>query len=318
MKELDRELDTHVEMCFKIKDRDMKKDIMQDIQECKNKTRQIMEVIRDTQGKMTNSQIAQLNDLAYRAVRQKGLQKKLDERSIKNEQFYKKLDGQIKGTIAKMDFKVMRETNKDLIELIGPCPLSCYDSVEAIEAGDCMCLCLDVGRSPAAIADPTKLVIKDIIPTFMTADSFLDSAVFNLGKDKAAHGGFSVKNEGKLAMGNARENITGVLPLFLFTEHWELAKRKAAPVYGFLCTLDIMGYASSQFFTIPYMVLLRCLAKTKEEKGRQIYKSIEMLVMETCLVILKSNEEFRKNVVESIKGFCNNAESRTIDIVPSI
>ena len=108
-----------------------------------------------------------------------------------------------------------------------------------------MCLCLDVGRSPAAIADPTKLVIKEIIPTFMTSDSFLDSAIFNLGKTEEAHGGFKVSNEGKLAMGVGRENITGVLPLFLFQEHWEIAKRKAAPVYGFLCTLDIMGYASS-------------------------------------------------------------------------
>lgn len=43
-----------------------------------------------------------------------------------------------------------------------------------------MCLALDVGRSEAAIADPTKLVIKDIIPTFMTADSFLDSAVWKI------------------------------------------------------------------------------------------------------------------------------------------
>jgi hypothetical protein len=64
------------------------------------------------------------------------------------------------------------------------------DVVEAIEAGDCMCICLDVGRSAAAIADPTKLIIKDIIPTFMTASSFLDSALFNLNKDPNSHGGF--------------------------------------------------------------------------------------------------------------------------------
>jgi len=43
-----------------------------------------------------------------------------------------------------------------------------------------MCLALDVGRSEAAIADPTKLVIKDIIPTFMSADSFLDSAAYKI------------------------------------------------------------------------------------------------------------------------------------------
>ena len=127
--------------------------------------------------------------------------------------------------------------------MLGPCPLSCYDAIEAIEAGDCMCLCLDVGRSAAAIADPTKLVIKDIIPTFMTSESFLDSAIFHLNKNETAHGGFTVSNEGKFAMGLGRENVSGALPLYLFKEHWEMARRKAAPLYGFLCTLDIMGYA---------------------------------------------------------------------------
>jgi hypothetical protein len=82
-----------------------------------------------------------------------------------------------------LDFKDIREKNKDIVDLLGPCPLSCFDAIEAMEAGDCMCLCLDLGRSGAAIADPTKLVIKDIIPTFMTSDSFLDSAIFNLNKD---------------------------------------------------------------------------------------------------------------------------------------
>jgi len=105
-----------------------------------------------------------------------------------------------------------------------------------------MCLCLDVGRSPAAIADASKLVIKDIVPTFMTADSFVDSAVFNLSKNSDAHGGFKVGNEGNLAMGLGRENITGIMPLYLFPEHWEIAKRKCGPVYGFICTLDVMGY----------------------------------------------------------------------------
>lgn len=58
-----------------------------------------------------------------------------------------------------------------------------------------MCLGLDVGRSEAAVADPTKLVIKDIIPTFMSADSFLDSSAFMISRNgDDAHGGFKVGN----------------------------------------------------------------------------------------------------------------------------
>ncbi len=68
-----------------------------------------------------------------------------------------------------------------------------------------------------------------------------------------------------MAQGLGRENINGVLPLFLFKEHWEIARRKAPPIYGFLCTLDIMGYASSQYFTVPYLVLLKAMDKANEE-----------------------------------------------------
>lgn len=44
-----------------------------------------------------------------------------------------------------------------------------------------------------------------------------------------------------LGLGN--ESITGILPLHLFDEHWSIAKRKVAPVLGFMCTLDVMGYS---------------------------------------------------------------------------
>jgi len=51
-----------------------------------------------------------------------------------------------------------------------------------------------------------------------------------------------------------------LLPLFLFQEHWELAKRKVQSLFGFMCTLEPLGYASNQFFVIPYLVLAKALA----------------------------------------------------------
>lgn len=90
--QLDSELDCHAEMAFKIKDREAKKEILQAIQECKEKTFNILEILRSTSGKIPNAQIAKLNDLAYKAVRKRGLQKKLDERAVKNDGFYKKLN----------------------------------------------------------------------------------------------------------------------------------------------------------------------------------------------------------------------------------
>lgn len=62
-----------------------------------------------------------------------------------------------------------------------------------------MCLGLDVARSEACIADPSRLVIKDIIPTFMSGDSFLDSSIFSINRNDNAHGGFDKTAQGKLA-----------------------------------------------------------------------------------------------------------------------
>lgn len=59
-----------------------------------------------------------------------------------------------------------------------------------------------------------------------------------------AHGGFEPKEDkGKLALGLGREEITGILPLYLFKEHWSIAKRKIQAAFGFMCTLDVMGFA---------------------------------------------------------------------------
>ncbi len=62
----------------------------------------------------------------------------------------------------------------------------------------------------------------------MSADSFLDSTIFSLAKNNFNNKiKFGYNNEEvKLAEGVGRETISGVLPLFLFKEHWKVAKRK--------------------------------------------------------------------------------------------
>jgi flagellar biosynthesis/type III secretory pathway protein FliH len=108
------------------------------------------------------------------------------------------------------------------------------------------------------------------------------------------------------------------MPLYLFKEHWEIARRKSPPVFGFMCTLDIMGYQSSQYFTVPYLVLLKALENAFREGATQINKQIKDLVLETCKTLLLHNEEFRKNTIKMIIDFHSSAEFRTADIVPSI
>lgn len=79
----------------------------------------------DKSAMLDNVLIAQLNDVAYKAIRKTGVQKKLDERAIKNEDFFKKLDAQLAASHAKMDFDKLKAKHEvEMQELVGVCPLS--------------------------------------------------------------------------------------------------------------------------------------------------------------------------------------------------
>ncbi len=115
----------------------------------------------------------------------------------------------------------------------------------------------------------------------MSLDSFMDSSIFNLKKNQDASGGFDYKNQGSLAVGVGREDISGVLPLFLFKEHKDIIRLKMQPLYGFMCCLDPMGFAASQAFTIPFLVLLKAIDDVATA-ATEMRTFILQLVLETC------------------------------------
>jgi hypothetical protein len=105
----------------------------------------------------------------------------LDERAIKNDEFFKKLDLQLKQAHDKINFDKISATHEaEMREKLGDCPLSQCNVVELMRNCDCMCIGLNIARSQATILDPTKLVIKDVFPVYISLDSFLESSIFNL------------------------------------------------------------------------------------------------------------------------------------------
>lgn len=89
----------------------------------------------------------------------------------------------MKKLAKKIDVEDLSKKYKDIIDKVGPCPMSQNDVVESMAEGDCMCVCLQISRSEATIMDPSKLAIKSIVPTFMSLDSFMESSIFNLKKN---------------------------------------------------------------------------------------------------------------------------------------
>ena len=195
-------MDAKMEEFMKIKDRKLKKTLLQGIQESKQRTNGVITILRECNNleNLQNATIAQLNNLAYKGVKKEGLQKLLDKRAIGNDELYQKLENEVKSIVNKMDLKKVEADNKQIITDVGDCIMSCMSTVETMQSYDCMAIGLSITRPEAAIADPSRLIVHDIYPTYVSSESFLETAIFKLdnsqsNKDQDAyvHGGFSKK-----------------------------------------------------------------------------------------------------------------------------
>mmetsp|Transcript_42754 Transcript_42754/g.50102 ORF Transcript_42754/g.50102 Transcript_42754/m.50102 type:complete len:428 (-) Transcript_42754:341-1624(-) len=150
----------------------------------------------------------------------------------------------------------------------------------------------------------------------MSCSAYLESAAYNLERQSSAHGSFDTRSQGSLATGIGRENVTGLLPLYLFDEHWEIAKRTLPSIFGFMCTLDIMGYANDQFFVIPFTVMFKCLEKVFENPS-DVNKKMLDVVKTTCVQIVKRHEKFAEGTLDKLKSFQASPAARTKDHIPN-
>ena len=51
----------------------MRTEVLQDVQEAKQKSATLINLLRANQGRIENHQLAELNDMAYKAVQKRGL-----------------------------------------------------------------------------------------------------------------------------------------------------------------------------------------------------------------------------------------------------
>ena len=106
LKLLDRSLETKMSECMRIKDRELKKSLIGQIVESKNRSGSVLSELRKLTdlSNLSNETIAKLNDLAYKAIKQGGLKKLVDKRALANEDLYKRLDKETNSIIKSMDF----------------------------------------------------------------------------------------------------------------------------------------------------------------------------------------------------------------------
>lgn len=73
VKTLDAEVQGYVEITMKIKDRELRRDLMDKVGDCKKRTVACLDALRkNLNGQMDNATIAQLNDVAFKGIRKAG------------------------------------------------------------------------------------------------------------------------------------------------------------------------------------------------------------------------------------------------------
>ncbi|KAH3742882.1 von willebrand factor type A domain protein [Pelomyxa schiedti] len=265
-------------------------------------------------GTLTNDKIASFTSMTYRNITKSGLSKKLDQRAEKNVSLMEDLELKMANAAAAIDVAAL---NKKKAERDIRCAISTRDWVECCLDADCMCIALSVTRSEAAIADPTQLNVRAVHQTYISADTFMESLRYSIEakeSQEASHGGFTRSIDSSVLKGVAREDITGCIPLWISPEHWSVAKHKMKSICGWLCTLDVLGYAYSQVTTIPFLVLA-CLIREGNEGGEFKQEQFQ-LVMETCEAIYQECS-LKAEVVGKVESYVSNPATRTIDVIPS-
>lgn len=326
------QLDTIFDEVNKIKIKPIKARVKQRCLEIKNTTNDFWALLRKkmTGSRISNEDIAKMNDTAYSGRIKKGLQRKLDKRAVNNEGLIKSWMSSLESNALSIDDdqeKILREKYNDKIKELGQCPFSLCDIVGCVVSGDSLCIPIKIkSRSQYAIADPSKIIIGDICSGLISAYSFKDLYEYKLKETRNpenVHGGFGKETANiTLTTGN-REEFNSVFVLYIGDEMWNTTGRIWNKMMCALSTtLDPLAYSFDQVMTFPFLVLEKALSKVKEndnEYNRRIYN----YVLETCKHIIldaSKNEEnsLMNKIKENYNNFMNNANCRTIDIIPSL
>lgn len=258
-------------------------------------------------GNCSNDVIAQLNSIGYSGQLKAGLQRKLDARAEAN------ADKQQNAEYRKIELlKNVPKISVDSEFKDMKCFLTVQDPADAYSEGDSMCFTFDCGRSPTAVADPTKVVIKKILPSFITSEGFMDAAKM---AGAGSLGDFDKNSQACVIKSEGREPISGALPLYINEENWKMAKLNMPPILGLITTCDPLGYSYSQINALYFKALYQAKIQMINEPSEWI-SNIYRLIHVTCEYILRDYKEIEK-VKESFNNF-KQPINRTIDVIPCL
>ncbi|RMZ93930.1 von Willebrand factor type A domain containing, partial [Brachionus plicatilis] len=174
-----------------------------------------------------------------------------------------------------------------------------------------MCLGILIERNEEAITHPTKgLKLLSVSNTLITYDAFIAAMSFaRNSQQEENYGEFNQINDQFCIIGQAREKINAVIPLYINYEHMKRIRILEGIWLGYLYTLDSYGYDKEQ--EIGLLKLLYDIIILRKETSRN--KQIIDELVKVCQFIISESIGFKTAYGENTyQNFVSSIQSRQI------
>lgn len=190
---------------------------------------------------------------------------------------------------------------------VGNCMYSSRNFATALKENDCIAIVLEIERPDSAIADPGRIMVRQVSTMVVSVAKFFEVHLYNI--PTSFNDAFSRTNQGKkifcpICWGECvflnlfkqeekpaeqffgvdpamyqekwdywdrvgrRKTFFGVMPLYVCEENWKVAKRLMKPCLGWTACGEPLGYTFSQYETIPFMALTSLIRSAQEVRFR--------------------------------------------------
>lgn len=284
-----------------------KKNAMESYLVCKELIGEVLELWRK-HVKIDDQKLASIANKAYSNDLKKGLRRRLNMRVAENANLEAEISDKLTAITSNMDWtKLENELPAEANDYT--CVVSCDNVIDAMKKSDVMCLTFNMSRSGASVVSPENLRINGICSSKLTFGAFCESLVYKLNVDSTAHGGFDPNAKSSILVGEARDEINAVLPMYICPEHWAMSSQCMKLAFGWMCTLDILGYDFLQLVSLPFAVLSYIRSQPKSSFN----ESYEKCVYDVCRAICEENPNYFTNVIAKANKYIDDGSVRTID-----
>jgi hypothetical protein len=234
-------------------------------------------------GRLSNHELATINAAAQHAMPRRFVRAVMD-RSEKGADRIAQQDERLAKLKEEMATADLSDQPNDL-----QCVFTQMSVEEALREGDCLGIAVRGAGNENVIMNPYLFKVESVGPTFLTTGGFTNAAYYQVKQNPSLIKKFSSSSADVLMTGVAREDITGIIPLFLNETHWKVAKLLQDRMTAQLICKDPLQGTFAHRTAAVVLAMQWC---EKNQQASEINRIILKLLEETLIAMVRDYPGF--------------------------